>query len=100
MWLPLMCPLLGTWPTAQAGALTGNQTGDPLVLRVELNPLSHTSQSWSPLPNNHVDACVQTQPERAGPTLSSVYVGKAHPLRQWAPISGKRLSLVTSDLSI
>ena len=31
VWLPLMCPLLGTWPTTQACALTGNRTGDPLV---------------------------------------------------------------------
>ena len=27
VWLPLVCPLLGTWPTTQACALTGNQTG-------------------------------------------------------------------------
>ena len=27
-WLPLTCPLLRTWPTTQACALTGNQTGD------------------------------------------------------------------------
>ena len=44
VWLPLMCPLLGTWPTTQACALTGNPTGDPLVHRLALNPLSHTSQ--------------------------------------------------------
>ena len=31
VWLPLMWPLLGTWPTTQACALTGNQTSDPLV---------------------------------------------------------------------
>ena len=31
VWLPLMLPLLGTWPATQASALTGNQTGDPLV---------------------------------------------------------------------
>ena len=31
VWLPLMCPLLGTWPTTQACAPTGNRTGDPLV---------------------------------------------------------------------
>ena len=29
MWLPLAHPQLGTWPTAQACALTGNQTGNP-----------------------------------------------------------------------
>ena len=44
VWLPLRCPLLETWPTTQACALTGNQTGDPLVRRPTLNPLSHTSQ--------------------------------------------------------
>ena len=29
--LPLVCPLLGTWPATQACALTGNRTGDSLV---------------------------------------------------------------------
>ena len=42
VWLPLTCPLLGTWPTTQACALTGNWTSDPLVHRPVLNPLSHT----------------------------------------------------------
>ena len=42
--LPLVHPTLGTWPATQACALTGNQTGDPLVLRPELSPLSHTCQ--------------------------------------------------------
>ena len=32
VWLPLMWPPLGTWPTTQACALTGNWTSDPLVL--------------------------------------------------------------------
>ena len=36
-------PQLGTWPTTQAYALTGNPTGDPSVRRLALNPLSHTS---------------------------------------------------------
>ena len=44
MWLLLAHPLLGTWPITQACTLTGNQTGDPLVHRPTLNPLSHTSQ--------------------------------------------------------
>ena len=44
MWLPLACPQPGTWPATQACALTGNRTGDPLVHRPVLNPLSHTSQ--------------------------------------------------------
>ena len=37
---------LGTWPLTQACALTGNQTGNPLVHRLALSPLSHTSQGW------------------------------------------------------
>ena len=44
MWLPLVGPLLGTWPATQACALTGNRTSDLLVCRWVLNPLSHTSQ--------------------------------------------------------
>ena len=40
----LHAPLLGTWPVTQACALTGNQTGNPLVRRPAFNPLSHTSQ--------------------------------------------------------
>ena len=36
-------PLVRTWTTTQACALTWNQTGDPLVCRTELNPLNHTS---------------------------------------------------------
>ena len=31
VWLPLVCPLLGTQPATQACVLTGNRTGDPLV---------------------------------------------------------------------
>ena len=42
--LPLACPQLGTWPTTQACSLTENWTGDLLVHRPALNPLSHTSQ--------------------------------------------------------
>ena len=44
VWLPLSCPLLGTWPATQACVLTGNRTGDPLVHRLALSPLRHTSQ--------------------------------------------------------
>ena len=46
VWLPLMLPLLGTWPTTQACALTGNRTSHPLAHRPALNPLSHTSQGF------------------------------------------------------
>ena len=44
VWLLLTHPLLGTWPATQACALNGNQTHDPLVHRLALNPLSHTNQ--------------------------------------------------------
>ena len=43
-----MRPLLGTWPTTQACALTGNWTSDPLVRRPTLNPVNYTSQGLSP----------------------------------------------------
>ena len=33
VWLPLMCPLLETWPAIQACAPTGRQTSDTLVHR-------------------------------------------------------------------
>ena len=47
VWLPLTRPLLGTLPETQACALTGNGTGDPLVHRLALNLLTHTSQVCS-----------------------------------------------------
>ena len=43
-WLPLTCPHPGTWPTAQACALTRNQTSDLSVHRPALSPLSHINQ--------------------------------------------------------
>ena len=46
VWLPLECPLLGTWPTTQACALTRNPTCDPLVCSLSLSPLSHTRQGY------------------------------------------------------
>ena len=42
-------PQLGTWPTTQACALTGNQTCDLLVHSTTPNPLSHTSQGCTHL---------------------------------------------------
>ena len=41
-----MHPLLGTWPATQPCALTRDWTGDPLVCRLALSPLSHTRQSY------------------------------------------------------
>ena len=55
VWSPLERPLLGTWPTIQASALTGNGTCDPLFHRPTLNPLSHTCQGA------HQD-CFQSKP--------------------------------------
>ena len=49
VWLPLTGPLLGTWPTTQTGALIGTRTSDPLVRRLALTPLSHTSQGPFPI---------------------------------------------------
>ena len=40
-WLPLTHSPLGTQPTTQARALTGNRTVDCLVHRPAFNPLSH-----------------------------------------------------------
>ena len=34
-WLPLVHPTLGTWPTTQACALTGNWTGGPVVHSIQ-----------------------------------------------------------------
>ena len=47
VWLPLVCTLLGTWLATQACALTRNRTIDPVVHKLVLNPLSHTSQGWN-----------------------------------------------------
>ena len=42
VWVPLACPLLGTWPATQACALDWESNWLPLVHRLALNPLSHT----------------------------------------------------------
>ena len=44
--LPLARPRMGTWPSTQACALTGNRAGDLSTHRQALNPLSHTSQGY------------------------------------------------------
>ena len=48
VWLPLAPPLLGTWPTTQASALTGNRSSNLLICRPALSPLSRTSQELHP----------------------------------------------------
>ena len=65
--------LLGTWSTTQACALTGNQTDDPSVLYLALNPLSHTSQG-------RTCSLVSKQPK----VLSSHYI----PAGLMAPLPG------------
>ena len=67
VWLPLMCSLLGIWSTIQACALTGNWTSVPLVCRLALNLLNHTSQGISEacLPSSAVKQLIFT----ACPTL-------------------------------
>ena len=44
MWGWFSRPLLGTWPTTQACALTGHQSSKTSVHRLALSPLSPTSQ--------------------------------------------------------
>ena len=44
VWLPPPRSLLGTWPTTQACALTGNQTRESLVHRPALSPLCSPAQ--------------------------------------------------------
>ena len=46
VWLLLMCPLLGTWPTTQACALTWEWTSDPLLCGPALNPLTPARASF------------------------------------------------------
>ena len=66
MWLPLVCSLLGTWPTTQAFALTGNQICNPLVRRPVLSPLSHTSQGPGKLFRQHAPQAAQPSAVGAG----------------------------------
>ena len=49
VWLPLTCPLLGTWPATQARAPTGNQ----MLCRTTLNQLSYIGQGYPMFTNSH-----------------------------------------------
>ena len=44
VWLPLMCPLLGTWTTTQTCVLDWESNRRPFDLQAGTQPLSHTSQ--------------------------------------------------------
>ena len=68
-------PLLGVWPTTQACALTGNWTGDPLVRRPALNPLSHSSQAMIFFKNT-VNWCLPTYSMGKRESLQQMVVGK------------------------
>ena len=46
VWLPLLCPQMGTRTTTQACAPTGNWTASALVCRPALNPPSSISHGW------------------------------------------------------
>ena len=62
----LLCaPYWGTCPTIQACVLTWNQTGDLLVPRPALSPLSHTSQG---------SACKEFEPVTGKPGVAMVIV--------------------------
>ena len=47
LWLPLAHPQPGIWPATHACTRPGNRTNDPLIRRLVLSPLSHTSQGYS-----------------------------------------------------
>ena len=57
--------ILGAPPTGDLAhnpgmALTGNPTGDPLVCRPALNPLSHTSQGYCDISKVCYPRCKKT----------------------------------------
>ena len=66
VWLPLVHPLLGTWPETQVHALTRNQTSDPLILGRALNALSHTSQGTFPPFKQHLRPNIPPHAHRLG----------------------------------
>ena len=66
--LPLTRPLLGTLPTIQARALTGDLTGDLVVLRPACSPLSHTSQGSSVLPFSVQLSCCTSEKYSLNPS--------------------------------
>ena len=55
-WFPLMHPLLGTWPTTQACAPTGDQISDPLVHR----PPTRSTELHQPGQNIFLIKCYPT----------------------------------------
>ena len=108
VWLPLIRPLLGTWPETQACALTENRTGNPLILRLSLSPLSHTSQGsflvysvrfskydiMSSANRNIFTSLPTPVPflslslSLSSSTVTSASSAVAHARQEWAPSSG------------
>ena len=73
VWLPLVHPLLGIWPATQAWSLTGNPTGNPLVRRPALNPLSASriSQGWFMIFKKYLKVSVDFFGNHAGLNIST-----------------------------
>ena len=94
VWLPLSRPLLGTWPTTQAHALTGNQIGVPLVcspcsaFEHHLIPAKSTSRGPPQKHGQRAPACAGAQPH---PGLSPL-----PPLSTWTPLRNRRSASTTT----
>ena len=97
MWLPVMHRLLGSWPTTQACALTGNRTGDPLVCRALLNPLSYSSQAK---PTNFIDTENSTVITRGEGGWRQIEAAKGGQLVMEGDVTwgGERTVLCTDDV--
>ena len=64
VWLPLVCPLLVTWPATQACTLDWVSNQDPLVRRPAPNPLSYTSQGNTYILYNYPQVALIHIPEK------------------------------------
>ena len=47
VWLPLVRPVLGTWPATQANTQTGNRNGDPLVRKHSIHSATPDKAAYS-----------------------------------------------------
>ena len=100
MGLPLMCSLLGTWPTIQACALTGNRTVKRLVHRPTLNSLSHTSQgSWKTLKEGLM-GCTVSPAAAASPKTITESSHSSIPLSRFSCLSASLVRLVMTLTAI
>ena len=83
-------PLMGTWPATWACALNGNRTCNPLVRRLALNPLSHTSQGNS-LPLRHQNYKCCSEFFRVAEFKDSVKRGANFKRAPFIPVLGSNL---------